>query len=212
MIWDLIVLVPDKHIEQTILGLLARHRSLGIRAPKIAQVLVHPNRDPGVYESSHELLQPFVGAARYALVILDRAWQGAPSNDPDVLNAHIEGKCNLNWGSDVRCVCIDPEIENWIWSDSPHVASELGWNSLDELRAWLNAQNLWPEGHVKPPDPKLAFEAATRAKRRVPSSAIFRSLAGKVGLSRCGDPAFQRLRTILKEWFAEGSSEDPVLE
>lgn len=60
---------------------------------------------------------------------------------------------------------------------------------------------MWPSDAEKPPDPKAAFEAATRHKQIVPSSSIFKKLAEKVGLQRCHDAAFLRLREILREWF-----------
>ena len=56
---DLVVLVPDKDIEQAIAGLLGRYENIGIRPITIAQIVVHPNRDPGVCHTGHELLQPF---------------------------------------------------------------------------------------------------------------------------------------------------------
>lgn len=43
---DLYVLVADKNMEQTLLGLLARPDALGIRALRY-QVTPHPSRDPG---------------------------------------------------------------------------------------------------------------------------------------------------------------------
>ena len=53
---DLVVLVPDKDIEQALAGLLGRYLNIGIRPITIAQIVVHPNRDPGVYHTGRELL------------------------------------------------------------------------------------------------------------------------------------------------------------
>lgn len=198
---DLVVLVPDKDIEQTLDGLLGRHKSIGIRTLTGVKIIVHPGRDPGVYHTGHELLKPYVGEARHALVVFDRAWDGAPSEDASALAAAVEECCRPSWREMVRCVCIEPEIENWVWSDSPHVERVLGWSSRAELDAWLNERGLLPSGANKPANPKAAFESATRQKRVVPSSSIFGELAKKVGLQRCQDASFMRLLQILREWF-----------
>ncbi|MBN1510552.1 MAG: hypothetical protein JXB13_00925 [Phycisphaerae bacterium] len=198
---DLVVLVPDKDIEQAICGLLERYQSLGIRRPSVAAIIVHPNRDPGVFHTGHQLIRPFVGAARFALIVFDRAWEGAPSTDAEALSTQVEGRCRCDWGDHASCVCIDPEVENWVWSDSPHVATALGWPDRSELLCWLRSRGLWPADAAKPPDPKAAFEAAVREKKIVPSSSIFGKLARNVGLDRCHDPAFLRLRSILHSWF-----------
>lgn len=198
---DLVVLVPDKDIEQTLEGLLARPASLGIRVIEGMTIIVHPQRDPGVYHTAHELLRPYIGEASHALIVFDRAWEGAPSNDPEVLAGEVETRCRATWGDVVRCVCIEPEIESWVWSDSPHVGTVLGWENREELRDWLRERGIWPSGASKPTDPKAAFEAATRQKRIVPSSSIFGDLARKVALRRCQDRSFSLLLEILRGWF-----------
>ena len=203
---DLIVLVPDKDVEQAVDGILARHQSLRIRPGTSHRIVVHPNRDPGIYNTGHELLESFVGEARNALVVFDRAWDGAPAHDPVELAEHVAKKCRHDWGDRARCVCIDPEIENWVWSDSPNIAAPLGWATRDELVEWLRARGLWPDGMPKPPDPKRAFEAATRHKQVVPSSAIFRKLAATVAIHRCHDPSFLAPCNILRSWFPLESS------
>jgi len=200
---DLVVLVPDKDIEQAIVGLLERDKSIGIRPLPAARcaIIVHPQRDPGVYKTGHELLQPFADDVAHALVVFDRAWDGAPSTNARVLATDVEKRCSRDWGNRARCVCIDPEIENWIWSDSPHVPVALGWSGSRELRAWLNEQKLWPRDTHKPSDPKMAFEKAAKKKKVAPSSSIFGQLARKVGIRRCQDPTFLQLLEILREWF-----------
>lgn len=172
---DLVVLVPDKDIEQTITGLLARPEALSIRPVSVASIIVHPNRDPGVYRSAHALLRPLADEAERALVLFDRAWGGAPDDNAVALAEQVEARCAPVWRDCVRCVCIDPEIESWIWSDSPHVPIALGWENRQTLTTWLRGHGLWSSDAVKPHDPKGAFEAATRARRVVPSSIHFRA-------------------------------------
>ena len=199
---DLVVLAPCKAIEQAIAVLLVeRYQSIGIRPITIAQIVVHPNRDPGVYNTGHELLQPFADDTEHALIVFDRAWDGAPSTDAAVLARAVEGRCARDWCDRVRCVCIEPEIENWVWSDSPHVPTILGWSNHAELLQWLRERGLWPSGAAKPPDPRKAFEDATHKTRVNRSSSIFGELARKVGISHCRDPSFLHLLEILRGWF-----------
>jgi hypothetical protein len=203
--YDLAVVVPDKDIEQAIRGVAARPAALGIRPIEVA-VLVHPHRDPGVYRTAEQLLQPLRREASHALAVFDRAWEGAPSSDPLVLAAHVESRLHGAWGSRGRAVVIDPEVEVWVWSPSPHVDAELGWEGRNpNLREWLRARGLWASGTLKPADPKAALRAALREVRKPPSSAIFARLAARVSLERCSDPSFLALRGILRHWF--GSSD-----
>ena len=97
---------------------------------------------------------------------------------------------------------IDPELEVWVWSDSPHVASSLGWTERSgDLRAWLTEQGLWPTNEAKPPDPKAAVEAVVWHVQTPRSSSIYRKLATNVSLHRCTDASFNRLLGILRTWF-----------
>ena len=43
---DLVVLVPDKKLEFTMRGILARHHSLGI-SPIVVEIHTHPEHDHG---------------------------------------------------------------------------------------------------------------------------------------------------------------------
>ncbi len=147
-----------------------------------------------------------MGDAEHALIVFDRAWDGAPSADPAVLAADVERRCRPAWGDRARCICIEPEIENWVWSDSPHVLTVLGWGNRNELLEWLGGRGLWPGGAIKPPNPKAAFEAATRHKKMVRSSSIFGDLARLVSLQRCQDPSFLRLLEVLRGWFPPAPS------
>lgn len=201
MTLELVILVPDKDIEQTIHHLLSRPASVGMRPLRSFKLISHPGHDPGVYHTGHNLLRAFEGEAECALVLLDLAWDGVPSQDPARIESDVEATCHAVWGDRCRCVCIAPEVETWVWSDSPHVAKALGWSSLSELREWLAREKLWPEGLSKPPDPKQAFEHAARHRRVVASSSIFGRLAREVSFRRCQDRAFLRLLDILRSWF-----------
>jgi hypothetical protein len=198
---DLVVVAPDKDIEQACLGLFGRHRSLRIR-PIRSEVLVHPLRDPGCYRTGHELLIPMSREARHALVIFDRAWDGAPGESSERIATRVEERLRPVWADRARCVVIDPEVDVWLWSDSPHVADVLGWfRRRRQLRRHLEEAGVWESGAAKPSDPKRAIDLALRKAGVVPSSAIFRRVAERVSLERCTDPSFRKLTGILRSWF-----------
>lgn len=97
---------------------------------------------------------------------------------------------------------IEPELEAWVFSDSPHVAEALGWSGrTPDLATWLREGGFWEPGRVKPEDPKRAVDEALREARVRRSSSIYRTLAGKVSLQRCRDASFLNLRGVLQQWF-----------
>lgn len=198
------VLVADLDIEETMKGLLeARSAALGIRrvAFKILRDTL-AGHDGGTFKRAHELLHPAShDPACRALVLFDRDWKGAPSRDPRVLAEDVERRLRPAWGERARSIVLDPEIEVWVFSDSPHVEKELGFRS-GELRPWLRAEGLWPEGLVKPPDPKAAMHHALKKAKLKISASRFSELARKVSLERCTDPSFRALREVLQGWFA----------
>ena len=54
----------------------------------------------------------------------------------------------------------------------------------------------------KPLRPKEALEAMVSVHRQPRSSALYERVTGRISLQRCSDPAFARLRSTLKAWFA----------
>lgn len=201
MIRELVILAADKDIEYALRGLLSRPLAIGIRPHGPVEFLTHPGHDPGVSKNAPELLRSYPRDTHHALIVLDKAWSGAPATVVAVEQS-IEDRLRLDWTDRARVLCIDPEVEIWVWSDSPHVAETLGWESVSALREWLHAHGLWEAERTKPLDPKAAYRAALRESRIPPSSAIFRRLAESVGIARCTDPSFIRLVDLLRGWFA----------
>lgn len=200
---DLVVLTADLDQDQAMRGLLTtRSKSLGIRAPQ-TKFLKHIRRDPGCFNEAVQVLQPFQQDASYALVVLDR--QGCGREDFTALQIEADLETRLarsGWGARARAIAIDPELEIWIWSDSPKVEEVLGWFGRSPgLRDWLRSKGLLQENTSKPEDPKTAFRDALREVRLKPSASIFARLAEEVGLTRCQDPSFLRLHRCLIEWF-----------
>lgn len=196
---DLVCLVADRSIEAAVRGLLSRPEALGIRQVD-HEIFVHPRRDPGCFHEADAFLGPLRGRYQHGLVVFDRAWDGAPIQDANELE-HAVGRClgSDGWGG---VVVIEPELEAWVWSDSPHVEESLGWGDrTPALRAWLRQRGLWPAGSPKPLDPKAALEQALAAVRAPRSSAIHGNLARRVSVERCSDESFARFRSLLGIWF-----------
>lgn len=199
---DLIVLVADKNMEHTVRGLLQRPQALGVRAVD-AEIFVHPRHDPGCVNEAHDFLRPFASSHRYALVLFDHDGSGREGIAPDALADEVRHRLEANgWPGRAEAIALAPELEVWVWSDSPQVAACLGWAERQpSLRDWLAATGQWPAGQAKPADPKRAMEAALREARKPRSSAIYLDLARKVSLRGHNEPAFLRFSQTLREWF-----------
>ncbi len=199
---DLVALVADKDIEQVLLGLLgSRQESLGIRLES-RLVTVSTRHDPGVLHEAARILRPFVHRANHALAILDHQGCGRESLPAATVERDLtRGLSDAGWSDRAAAIVIDPEVEVWAWSDSPRVATALGWQTQQELRAWLADQGHWRAGDAKPAHPKEAFDQALRKVSTPRSSAIFRELAEHVSLTRCTDQSLGRLTQVLRAWF-----------
>jgi nucleotide-binding universal stress UspA family protein len=203
---ELIALVADTNIEFALRGLLSRPPALGIRRVDF-RVFVHPEHDPGCLRKAAPFLRPQAARFRRALVVFDRDGCGKEHQPRTELEAEVErGLAGAGWDDRAAVVVIDPELENWVWSDSPEVDRVLGWAELRmPVRDWTRSQGFtWSQG--KPARPKEALQAALRHARKPRSSALFEALAQRVGLERCHDPAFGKLRACLQRWFPAGEA------
>lgn len=196
---DLFCLVADKNMEAAVTSILKRPGSLQIEPIKF-EVTVHPRRDPGCYFESAEILRGWRHTAKNAIVLLDRAWDGAPEVSGEEMERKIEASLAEKGLSPwARVVVIDPELEVWVFSDSPHLAETLGWEDTSHLRTDLAKRGFWQEGEKKPKDPKATLEWMLWTQKKPRSSAIYRELATRVGFQRCQDRSFLRLREILAD-------------
>ncbi len=199
---DLVVLAADKCIEAAVTGLLARHESLRIREISYDS-FTHPENDSGCRQYAAKILGFLSQRYTYALVVFDRDGCGGENVPPEILEASVRESLSAEgWGNRAEAVVIVPELEAWVWSDSPHVASALGWQGHPtELRSYLEKQGLWQAEAPKPHDPKACVENVLRQAQKSFSAAIFARLAQSVGLDRCTDPAFAKLKQVLRGWF-----------
>ncbi len=199
---DLVVLIADKNIEGALRGLLSRPRALGLREIS-CDLFVHPERDPGCRLRAHHFLKPFAHRYAHALVVFDREGSGRDEAERTILERQVEGLLSSSgWDDRAAAVVIDPELEIWVWADSPHVESALGWSEDMTLREWLMQKGWLQEGESKPVQPKTAVEEALRRARKPRSSSMYQELARRVSTERCVDAAFLKLRQTLVGWFS----------
>ena len=200
---DLVVLCADVKIQACMKALLLRPQVIGIRPVSSAVEVMVGKYDPGCFFNAHGYLAPRRSEFNHALVIFDRQWEGAPNISATDMEEKVRQRLVPVWGDSCGVVVIDPELEVWVWSDSPHVDEVLGWKGKQPgLREWLQAEGLLAPGEVKPADPKVAVEKAVRKVQGRWTAGTCKTLASKVGLERCGDPSFCRLKAILQGWFA----------
>ena len=182
--------------------LTKRQAALGIRSIEFT-ITRHLRRDPGCRRQAVSTANSYVNDHKYALVLFDKVGSGDEGTERQSIQNAVEGDLRRNgWGNRSKAIVIEPELETWVWSSSAHVGKVLGWNEGTEaLRDWLRERHLWPDDEAKPPDPKWALKRAMRVKNLSPTVATFMTLARKVGLRTCRDPAFREVRETLKDWF-----------
>ena len=199
---DLIILVADQDMLFGLTGLLSRPVSLGIRAIT-HDVYPHPYHDPACLLEAHDFLRPFARIYARALVVFDREGCGQEQRTRDELEQIVENHLSRNgWDDHAAAIAIDPELENWVWSNSPQVDLALGWKGRQpSLSEWLVQEGFAQIRYNKPARPKEAMEKALRMSKKSRSSSIFMQLAETVGVEACADPAFNKFRDTLRTWF-----------
>jgi len=198
---DLIVLVADKNAKFGIENLLSRIESLGIR--KISyETYVHPRHDPGIIHEAAEFLRQFSRDCSYALVLLDHEGSGQENIPCDEVASKLKRDIELcGWQDRVEVIVFNPELENWAWAESRHVAEAFGWNNYPDIKNWLKEHGVWEENALKPKKPKEALELSLKKSGIPRSSSIYQEIAQRVTLSNCQDQSFIKFKMILRGWF-----------
>ena len=201
---DLVILAADKDLEFALKGMLSRPEALGIRLVEAnTDIFVEPEHDPACALRGVDFLDNLSGQYRYGLLIFDHEGSGKEATTPQELQKSLNAEfVSSTWGERARAIVLSPELEIWIWSDSPHIDEVVGWkNRNPKLRPWLIEQDYLQTGEVKPARPKEAFEAALREARKPRSASLYQQIAERVSLRRCTDTGFLELKAILSNWF-----------
>jgi hypothetical protein len=184
---------------------LSRCAELGCRPIKVGDedLAVHIERDPGVAVRAHEFLRSSSRRYAHALAILDYEGSGHETRTREQLEERIEQALHANgWEDRAAAVAIGPELENWMWGDWSATAVAINWTGDGtSLRLWLTEQGLFQPQHAKPRDPKSALVRAAKQASKGWSSAIHASIASRARIAECTDPAFLKLRSVLRRWF-----------
>jgi hypothetical protein len=200
---DLIVLTADTDMKVTVDTLLNNPHKLGTHAITFDSYK-HPQRDNGCYKEAENFLRPFTQQYRHALVLFDYHGSGVQAGTAlDDVYRELDERFARNGWPDNRAaaVVLYPELESWVWSTSPEIATCLGWEDDAALRTWLRDKGFLTDDAPKPDDPKQAMEQSLRMVRKRHSPAIFRKLAETVSIKRCEDTSFQRFLEIVRLWF-----------
>lgn len=199
---DLIVLVADADAEAGIGALLKRHEALQIR-PIQFKILRHPGHDAGAYREAPEVLRPYLNQADYALVIFDREGCGKETFAATAIENDVEKRLAANGWQKHNQLCagvivLDPELEAWVWTKSPHVAGVIG---LDQSRLNALLGSVPCNAAGKPERPKEALQKALRLAKKPVSPALYQKLAENVSLTGHTERAFHKLVSLLRTWF-----------
>ena len=202
---DLVVLAADKDMEHALKGLFTRPEALNIRAIE-ADILVHPQHDPACARRGVAFLSNLSERYRYGLLMFDHEGSGRERERTEDLQESLnEDFARSAWGGRAKAIVLSPELEAWIWTDSPHVEEVAGWKGhRPPLRRWLTDQGWLGENEVKPERPKEAFQAVLREARRPRSASLYQQIAQRVSFRHCTDRSFLAFQDVLRSWFPEG--------
>ncbi len=200
---DLVVLVADKSMEAAVRSALCRPQALRIRNITF-DVYRHPQKDTGCRVRSAQFLSAFTRIYEHAIVLFDCEGSGTKASAQDTETIVERELPKAGWSNRAAAVVIEPELEAWIWSDSPVVDRILGWREKKPalpLRHWLEQKGFLAAGRVKPLRPKEALEAVLLEMKRPRTSSLYDDMAREVGLDRCADRAFLKFKKTLQSWF-----------
>lgn len=208
---DIVFLVADLSMQEALRGFLTRddcYRDFNLGTCPfefdVSQDLFYAAglNDSGLYTDGHNILAPLQCTHHRAIVIQDAEWEGSPGAN-EICAGLTSRIASTGWPTDrFRVICIEPELETWIWQPSNRVAAQLRFSSVAEMIAEVRAAGIeWPDGSPKPHRPKEALEAVVRRRGLGWSSAVHRSITTKVSMKGCQDPSFLDLRDTLQRWF-----------
>jgi hypothetical protein len=202
---DLFVLCADLDAMNLLEGLFPRLSAIENTQIFTYDIRKHPNRDNGIRTDAHIFLRPLTKQYSRVLVVFDYEGSGENKMSAPDLAADIKNKIVANgWAADnVQVICINPELENWIWVKAQKIAELIYWQEEQDIYDWLAANN-FPrnqDNYDKPTPPKEAFDALLEQAGEIHSAALFKELAQNASYKNCIEPSFIEMITALKSWF-----------
>ncbi len=197
---DLFVFVADKNMEFAMKGGLQRPESLGIR-PITFEIRQHPGRDGGMRTNGTQIVALETSRFQNALLLFDYEGSGA-TESPKELESRLDAALYQRWGDRAKAIVIEPEVDIWMWGADSVLIEVLRWKGKESIRDWLSAGGFKFRSDGKPESPKEALEAVFAEARLPRSSANYEKIVRRIGLARCKDPGFLRLREALYRWFS----------
>lgn len=213
---DIVFLVADGEMQATVEGFFenpafdARLQCARFEFDTKQDLIKHPGKDPGVYQNGHYLLQRFIDSHRYAVVMVDFAFNDN-LRTMDYQQFCDTMKVNMRaagWPDERFFVmAINPELEVLMWhADTSRIEHIFDYpidRGAGTLRAWLQAKNLWDAGAPKPADPKAAIDAVRGQNwgRKKTHSQLFKRIAKEVSFKGCQDESFIGLLQQIQGWY-----------
>jgi hypothetical protein len=197
---DLVLLAADKNIQFTLAGALGRPQAMATR-PITFDFRLHAGRDGGARSTGVDILATQRRQFARALLVFDREGCGRDDDDALTIERDLDARLERVWGNDAKAIVIEPEVDAWVWGADNAMRDVFGWPRSEPIRQWLTDQGFAFASNGKPVRPKEALEALRRVHQLPRSSALYRSIAEKISLQRCIDPAFVRLRDTLRALF-----------
>ncbi|MDP5132487.1 MAG: hypothetical protein NWQ54_16530 [Paraglaciecola sp.] len=213
---DIVFLVADGEMQATVEGFFehpafAERLNCGRFQFDTKEDLVkHPGKDPGVYQTGHYLLQRYLSTHRNAVVMVDFAFNNnlqtmAYQQFCETINANMRA---AGWPDDRFFVmAINPELEVLMWqADTCRIEHIFDYPREKEgmsLREWLQHRNLWAADALKPTDPKAAIDKVRGQPwgRKKTHSLLFKRIAKEVSFRGCEDASFNGLLQQIQTWY-----------
>jgi hypothetical protein len=212
---DCIFLVADSQMEATFRGFLTREKfylSLGTGffefdpALDIIRPVSDRKGDSIIHQEAHILLRTYQNTHRYAVIVLDKQWDGSPQIAR--IEQDVAGNMTASgWTADrFVVIVIDPELEAWVLQDSSMLQQifKLDLGEVSSPKSWLVQKGLWDDAKPKADDPKAALITLLKQStvQKVPASAAnYQKITHAISVKSCIDPAFDKLRSTLQSWF-----------
>ncbi len=204
---ELVILVADAAMEAVLRTFFEREAveetlACGdISIDPVQDIFRDPmHTDGGVHRRAHEILRRFLRTHRRAMVILDKQF-GAERPANQVRMEILNNLRQNGWAERCEVVVIDPELEVWLWQESPHVARAVGYRGHQPLRKHLAETRDWPEDLDKPKNPKDTLQRLIRENRAGVPTGVYCNIAKQVSVRGCSDTSFRNFLTTLRNWF-----------